>query len=128
MIYVDTSIVLAELLVEDRKPKPSLWLSPLVSSRLLQYETWTRLNGAGLAGSHGERARELLGRISFLELAPEVLSRALDPFPVAVRTLDALHIASVEFLRDRGQSVKLATFDDRMLKIARKSKIALADV
>ena len=62
MIYVDTSVILAELLVEERQPKASLWRQPLVSSRLLQYETWTRVNTGGLAGSHGERTRELLGQ------------------------------------------------------------------
>lgn len=128
MIYVDTSVILAELLAEDRQPKPSLWKQPLVSSRLLEYETWTRINARGLEGSHGERARELLGHVSLLELAPEVLARALEPFPLALRTLDALHLASVEFLRARGEVVKLATFDDRMLAVAKRLKIPLAVV
>ena len=128
MIYVDTSVILAELLVEERVPKASLWSQPLVSSRLLQYETWTRVNARGLTGSHGERPRELLGQISLLELAPEVLVRALEAFPMAVRTLDALHLASVEFLRGRGEATKLATFDTRMLAAARALKIPLADV
>ena len=35
----------------------------------------------------------LLGRIAFLELIPEVVGRAREPFPVEVRTLDALHLA-----------------------------------
>jgi hypothetical protein len=91
-------------------------------------ETWTRVNAHGLVDSHGERTRELLGQVSLLELAPEVLLRALDPFPVPVRTLDALHLASMEFLRGRGEAVKLASFDTRMLKVARKLKIPLADV
>lgn len=128
MIYLDTSVLLAELLVEKRQPKPSIWERPLVSSRLLQYETWNRIHASGLAESHGERARELLGHISFLELAPEVLARALESFPVAVRTLDALHVASVEFLRSRGEAVELATFDERLVTVARKLKIRLADV
>ena len=128
MIYVDTSVILAELLVEDRRPKASLWGQPLVSSRLLHYETWTRVNALGLAASHGERTRELVGQISLLELHPEVLTRATEPFPLPVRTLDALHLASVEFLRGRGESVKLASFDARMALVARKLKIPLADV
>ena len=128
MIYVDTSVILAELLAEDRRPKASLWRQPLVSSRLLQYETWTRVNTLGLAASHGERARELVGQISLLELLPEVLMRALEPFPVPMRTLDALHVASVEFLRGRGESVKLASFDAKLSLVARKLKIPLADV
>ena len=128
MIYVDTSVILAELLVEDRRPHPALFEDPLVSSRLLQYETWTNVTGRGLADSHGERARELLGQVAMLELLPEVLARALEPFPVAVRTLDAIHVASLEFLRARGEVVKLATFDERMLAVARKLRIPLARV
>jgi type IV pilus assembly protein PilB len=31
-----------------------------------------------------------------------VLARALEPFPVPLRTLDALHLAAVAFLRGRG--------------------------
>jgi hypothetical protein len=48
-----------------------------------------------------------------------VLERALEPFPTPVRTLDALHLASVEFLRANGQSVELASYDDRLIASAR---------
>ena len=47
-----------------------------------------------------------------------VLKRALEPFPAPVRTLDALHLASIVFLRDRGQTVALATYDVRMADVA----------
>lgn len=114
MIYVDTSVVLAQLLAEDRRPPVSLWTSSLVTSRVTEYETWVRLNGRGLASSHGEAARELLARLALIELAPPVLARALEPFPAPVRTLDALHLASIAFLRERRLSVRLATYDARM--------------
>jgi hypothetical protein len=39
--------------------------------------------------------------VVLIELAPAVLSRPLEPFPLPVRTLDALHLASIEFLRAR---------------------------
>src|SRR5574341_1287002 len=119
MIYLDTSVALAHLLVEDRTPSEQLWQEPLVSSRLLEYEVWTRLHARRLGPSHGDEARILLGRIALLELAPPVLARALEPFPAPVRTLDALHLASMEFLRARGQEVRLASYDDRMLTAAR---------
>jgi predicted nucleic acid-binding protein len=125
MIYVDTSIVLAQLLAEDHKPDPALWAEPLVSSRLLEYEVWTRLHGRRLERSHGEAARELLGRISFLELSPVVLARALEPFPLPVRTLDALHLASAAFLRERRMAVFLATFDERLAAAARRLPLPL---
>ncbi len=120
MIYLDTSVALAQLLAEDCTPPESLWGEPLVSSRLVEYELWTRLHARGLGRSHAEDARQLLGRIALLELTPAVLVRALEPFPAPVRTLDALHLASVDFLRKQGQDVRLATYDARMSDVARR--------
>lgn len=114
MIYLDTSVALAQLLAEDRVPPEGLWAETLVSSRLLEYEVWTRVHARRLAASHGEAVRALIGRVSLLELAPPVLARALEPFPAPVRTLDALHLASIDFLRSRGQDVALASYDDRL--------------
>lgn len=128
MIYVDTSVALAHLLAEDRKPATSLWSEILVASRLLEYELWVRINARRLVKSHAEAVRQLLGRIAMLELAPTVLARVLEPFPAPVRTLDALHLASIEFLRMQGQSVSLASYDDRLLTAARLMRIPLAKI
>jgi len=128
VIYLDTSVALAQLLAEDRHPPESLWQQPLVSSRLLEYELWTRLNARHLGASHGEVARRLVERLAMLELVPNVLARALEPFPVSVRTLDALHLASVEFLRGRGVTVELATYDERLAAGARSLEIPFATV
>lgn len=124
MIYVDTSIVLAQLLAEDRTPPASLWSESLVSSRLLQFELWNRINARDLARSHGEDAHHILGRIAFLELTPSVLARALEPFPVPVRTLDALHLASADFMRRQAKELRIATYDTRMVEAARRLGIA----
>lgn len=128
MIYLDTSVLLAQLLAEDRRPPPALWSETLCSSRLLEYEAWTRLNARNLATSHGQAARDLLGRVSFLELSPVVLERALEPFPQPLRTLDALHLASALFLESRGQSVVLASYDLRLAAVAEKLGIARAEL
>ncbi len=128
MIYVDTSVALAHLFAEDRRPPASFWTETLVSSRLLEYEIWTRLHARKATGSRAEAARDVIARISLLELAPSVLSRALEPFPVSVRTLDALHLASCRFLRSRGQRVELASYDRRMAKAARALGIPLRDL
>ena len=125
MIYVETSVALAQLLAEDRCPPESLWTATLVSSRLTEYEVWTRVHARGLGTSHGESVRLLLGRLSWLELMPVVLARALEPWPLVVRTLDALHLASMEFLRARGQDVTLASYDDRLIGAARRLSIRL---
>ena len=60
MIYVDTSVVLAQLLAEDRRPHDTLWGEPLISSRILEYEVWNRLHARNLGESHGEAARLLI--------------------------------------------------------------------
>jgi hypothetical protein len=123
--YLDTSVALAQLLAEDRTPPAALWDVSLISSRLLEYELWTRIHARKLGRSHGDAARALIGRLAFVELTPPVLTRALDPFPVTVRTLDALHLASMDFLRVQGQVVNLASYDDRLLAGARALKIPL---
>lgn len=128
MIYVDTSVALAQLLAEDRRPPTSLWNETLVASRLLEYELWTRLHARKLGDSHGDAARGLMGRIAMLELSPPVLTRALDAFPVPVRTLDALHLASCEYLRSQGQTVALASYDRRMTDAARAMDVPVLEL
>jgi uncharacterized protein len=125
VIYLDTSVVLAQLLAEDRLPPASMWQQPLIASRLLEYEMWTRLHARGLGHSHGQAARTLIGRLALVELAPPVLARVLEPFPIPLRTPDAIHLASLEFVRSRGQAVELASYDERMLAAARALRIPL---
>ena len=122
MIYVDTSVLLAYLLAEDRIPPDSFWEEQLISSRLIEYEVWNRIHARRLQSSHGEAARIMLNRLALLELSPPVLSRALEPFPLPVRTLDALHLASMHFLQEMDQGFTLATYDERMTAAAKKLK------
>ena len=57
--------------------------------------------------------------------AAAALAWAIEPFPAPVRPLDELHLASLESLRERGQVVLLAGYDDRMLASARSLGISL---
>jgi predicted nucleic acid-binding protein len=128
VIYLDTSVALAHLLAEDRIPPDSLWEEQLVSSRLLEYELWNRIHARGLAHSHAEEVRMLIGQVALIEMAPPVLARALEPFPAPVRTLDALHLASIEFLRVRRQTPQLASYDDRLVAAADALGIPLYEI
>ncbi len=127
MIYLDTSVAIAHLLAEDRAPPASLWSESLVSSRLLEYELWTRINARGLSETHGSAVGALLSRLAILELAPSVLARAVQPFPAPVRTLDALHLASMDFLRSQHQVVTLVSYDGRMVDAARMMGFEIAE-
>jgi predicted nucleic acid-binding protein len=124
VIYLDTSVALAQLLAEDRVPPARLWSEELISSRLLEFELWTRLNARRLGGSHGPAAHALLARVGLLEMAAPVLARALEPFPIPVRTLDALHLASMVFVKERLPGLQLATYDSRLMTAARKLGVA----
>jgi uncharacterized protein len=119
MIYLDSSVALAYLLAEDRSPSNALWQRPIVSSRLLECEVWNRIHARRLADSHGDAVRGLIGRIGLIEMVPPVLRRALEPFPAAVRTLDAIHLAAIDFIRSQGASVQLASYDERLVEAAR---------
>lgn len=118
MIYLDTSVALARLLSETRQPPDSLWDETLVSSRLLAYEIWARLGSARLLQSHRELARQLIGRVALVDLSPPVLDRIEDGFPVPVRALDAIHLATILHLRRDRQSVEVATYDRRLAQAA----------
>jgi hypothetical protein len=125
MIYLDTSVALAHLLAEDRTPPETLWRQPLIASRLFEYELWNRIHARGLGRSHGEETRAVIGRVALIELAPQVLARALEPFPLPLRTLDTMHLSSLLFMRERGLKIELASYDGRMLAAARALRISL---
>lgn len=119
MIYLDTSVVLAQVFAETIAPPATLWRETLISSRLLTYEFWNRVHARRLPPAQIDEARALLGTINFVELTQPVLARATEPFPVRVATLDGLHLATIEYLRGRGQHVELASYDERLLAAAR---------
>jgi hypothetical protein len=53
------------------------------------------------------------------------LARALQPFPVAVRTPDGLHLATLEFLRASGENIELASYDRRLIAAAQALGITI---
>lgn len=127
MIYLDTSVVLARLFAEDRSPPDSLWTQPLVASRLLEFEVFNRLHARNAGASHGDDARRLIDRVHLVEMSTAVLGRALWPFAAPMRTLDALHLATMVFLRGQGLEPALATYDQRLAVAAVGEGFALAD-
>ena len=125
MIYVDSSVALAHLLVEPRFPPASLWNGPLVSSQLLEYEVWNRIHAYGLGRSHANEAQALLIRVDLIEMTAAVLARALEPFPTPIRTLDALHLSTIEYVRNRRETVELASYDTHLCAAAQALGISI---
>ncbi len=86
------------------------------------------MHARGCTSSHGDSAREVLAEITLLEMNSVTLARALEPFPVTISTLDALHIASLDYLRSQGRKITLASYDDRLVACASAMGFALAEV
>jgi predicted nucleic acid-binding protein len=129
LIYLDTSVALAYIFAEPRVPPASFWENTLVASRLLEYEIWNRLHArTGSDALRKERALRLLHHMVLVELTPTALERALKPFPLPIRTLDALHLATVEYLRRDGADIELASYDSRVLAAAKALDIKIAQL
>ena len=127
MIYLDTSVVLAQLFAEDRAPPAAFWSQTFVASRMLEFEVFKRVHAHGVTATHTGDARHLVDRASLLEMSEAVLSRALRPFARPVRTLDALHLATMDFLRGQGLVLALASYDQRLMTAAVAEGFVLAD-
>lgn len=125
MIYLDASVALARLFAEDTVPPVDFWEQELVSSRLLEYEVWNRVYARNWQKDHGEAVRELLDGVELVELSWTALERALEPFPLHVRTLDALHLATVHYLCSHRERVEFVTYDSRLAAAARALDIPL---
>lgn len=128
MNYLDTSVVLAHLLGEDRRPPITFWSQSATSSGLLKYEISVRLNARTGSPKTLLMARRLLADIELVPLDEAALERTLQPFPVSLRTLDAIHLSTFLFLQDRGLKLELATYDKRMARAAKALGITLAAV
>jgi hypothetical protein len=125
LIYLDSSVVLADLFTERRNVSDSFWREDLVSSRLLEYEVWNRIHARDLARAKGERAKFLINQIDLIDMTPAVLARALKPFSISLRTLDSLHVASLEYLHAKDRLMVLASYDKRMVAAAESLDIQL---
>jgi predicted nucleic acid-binding protein len=128
LIYLDSSVLLAHLLMEERCPPVAFWEKVSVSSRLLEYEVWNRVWARGLGQSHRDEVHATLRKIEMIELSRLSLRRALEPFPVSVRTLDALHLATMDFIRESGEPLQLASYDNRLIMAAQALGISIAQL
>ena len=118
MIYIDASVLLSRIFSEPVSPPDTFWDNALTSSRLLVYEVWTRVYSRQPRILRRADVEMLLNRVELIALDERVLDRALHPYPVSLRTLDALHLATMNFLRALGEIVTLASYDHRLLAAA----------
>ena len=118
--YIDTSALLRIVLREPGALDELRTWDALVSSELIAVESARTIDRLRLQGAlTGEEAaarqrtvHEWLEAIDLVLLRTPVLSRASEPMPMPLGTLDALHLATALIWRDRmGSLPTLATHD-----------------
>ena len=131
--YLDSSVILRHILLGETAIEHAFAVGRVVSSELLEIECRRvlhryRLNGDldddGLLEAR-ERLDSVLAGVTLLALTERVKARAMDAFPVFVRTLDALHLASALVYAERSadtesnETILLFSHDEAMNRCAR---------
>jgi len=126
--YIDTSALLRIVLREAGALEELRTYEALISSELIAVESRRtidrlRLQGALTTEEAAERARvvaDWLEAIDLVLLRPPVLSRASDPLPTPLGTLDAIHLVTALIWRERmGPLPVIATHDTALGLAAR---------
>jgi predicted nucleic acid-binding protein len=126
--YIDTSALLRIVLREPGALEELRTYDGLVSSELIAIESARTIDRLRLQGSlttdeAATRLRtvgEWLEAIDLVLLRPPVLSRASEPMPMPLGTLDAVHLATALIWRDRmGALSTIATHDTALGLAAR---------
>jgi predicted nucleic acid-binding protein len=122
--YIETSALLAALLEQDAVAKRSLRAEGRrITSALTFVEAHravVRARATGRLNAVQQRAvvralRTFAARCDIVAVTDEVLARAGRPFPAEpVRTLDAIHLATIELLGEPPVMVTVVTNDDRI--------------
>jgi predicted nucleic acid-binding protein len=127
--YVDTSALLRVVLREPGALDDLRSYDALVSSELIAVESARtidrlRLHGALTVEEAAARLRAMtdwLEAIDLVLLRPPVLSRASEPLPTPLGTLDAIHLATALVWRERVGSVPTIATHDSALALAARS-------
>jgi predicted nucleic acid-binding protein len=126
--YIDTSALLRIVLREPGALDDLRTYDALVSSELVAVESARtidrlRMHGALTLDEAAERISAVhhwLEAIDLVLLRPPVLSRASEPMPMPIGTLDAIHLATALIWRERmGTLPEMATHDTALAAAAR---------
>jgi predicted nucleic acid-binding protein len=126
--YVDASALLRILFAQPGLSVPLTGRERLVSSELVEVETFRAVDRERLLGHLDDaqtavKRKQLTDLLAMLDLAAvdgAVIERAKSPFAVNVRALDAVHVATAEVLAGEaaGERIEFWTHDDRQATAA----------
>ena len=126
--YIESSALVAAILERDVEAFAQVReIGRRVTSALTLAEAARALTRARVGGRidlRGERSalrnfQRFARRCSIIAVSDEILTRAGRPFPVEpIRTLDGVHLATIELLGEAPQLVTVVTRDDRVARNA----------
>ena len=134
--YLDASAVLRFVLGQPDTLSSWSAIERAVSSDLLRVECLRTLDRLRLAGHLDDRelaarrtaVHRLIQAVDVIEVTTAVLSRASQPFPVPLGTLDAIHLATALMWQERRDGVlHMATHDKQLALGAEACGLALAE-
>lgn len=125
--YIDSSVIIRLLFGQPNSLSAWSEITRPISSDLVRVECLRTIDRTAIRARMASddvatlrsAALDLLARLTLAPLTPAVLSRAAEPFPTSLGTLDALHLASaIEAAADINELV-LATHDTELALAAR---------
>lgn len=133
--YADTSVLLRLVLREPRALGQWPEIQHLVTSSLAEVECMRSLDRLMLRGTidRGETAAaraaiyDILSGVEIVEVTRPVLSRAAQPLPVPLGTLDAIHLSTaLLWVEHGGGNLTFATHDAELAVAARAMGLEVA--
>lgn len=129
IVYLDSSVVLRRLLGQPGALDPWEAIERGVGSELMEVECLRTLDRLRLAGSLGEETlfelREALSRLiatlEVVSISRPILSRAAQPLPTALATLDAIHLATALAWQEHFETQLLMATHDQALAAASRA-------
>lgn len=118
MIYVDSSVAVASVLAETRRPPEDFWEMRVVASRLTDLETRVRVLRDGSSDALERDLDRVVSRINFVEVERRTVGLLYRDVPKVLRALDAIHLATLEFFNREVGNTALATYDRRLAVVA----------
>ena len=130
--YLDSSVLLCHILLGAEPIRHALAFPRVVSSELIEIECRRVLHRYRLAGeltdesmaAARERLDAVLAGMDLLEMTKQIKQRAMDPFPVIIRTLGALHVSTALMVADAVDGIALFSHDRGMNLCARSLGLA----
>lgn len=127
--YVDTSVLLRVVLREPGALEDLQSYDGLVSSELIAVESARTIDRLRLQGTltleeaaaHRRALGDWLESFDLVLLRQPVLSRASEPLPIPLGTLDAIHLATALLWRERMGELATMTTHDSTLGVAART-------